>query len=366
MKLVIQNMSRVWGGNEKWLSILATELGRRGHDVIVSCPAGPVRTRLHSMGIPTTGFRPRGMIDPVSALAFAMWLRRTRPDAVLMTSWHSVAWTTFAARAAAVKRVVLRNGIVREAPRRGARAVALRSGVDAIIVNASEIRDAWLRTAPDFPPGRVHVVLNAIDSRFGERESLRRTLREQLRSDPDALLIGSAGNLFPRKGFDLLIRAFSAARIANSCLVIIGDGAQRQELEALAGALGISGSVHFLGQRANGPDLIGGLDIFALASRNEGMANVMLEAMAAGTPVIASKISGVETALGEVDGSRAGWIVDELTEESFAASLQAVARDVRAHSAEVDARVREAHSRIVRDFSRDRMVNECEAILFGK
>ena len=75
MKLVIQNTSHVWGGNEKWLALLAEGLIARGHEVIVSCAMGAVHAELASRSIPTSPFRPRGAIDFVSGLAFAAWLR---------------------------------------------------------------------------------------------------------------------------------------------------------------------------------------------------------------------------------------------------------------------------------------------------
>ena len=366
MKLVIQNMSRVWGGNEKWLSILAKALATKGHDVVVSCPRGPVRARLRAMDLRTTAFRPRSIADPLSGLSFAAWLRRERPDAVLMTSWHSVAWTTFAARIASVKRVVLRNGIVREAPSSGARSQALRHGVDALIVNAPEIRDVWTRSAPWFPPERVHIVLNSVKSRWADRDQLRRHLRSELGAGDGTLLVGSGGNLFRRKGFDILVRAFALASVDCSKLVIAGDGAQRRELERLSDTLGIADRVHWLGRRADAPRIIGGLDLFVLPSRNEGMANVMLEAMSAGVPVIASNISGVHTAIGATnERGPAGWIVDSFSDEAFASSIRDVAARIRESSHEVDARVTEAHWRIDNWFSRERMVRECEEILFG-
>jgi glycosyltransferase involved in cell wall biosynthesis len=366
MKLVIQNMSHVWGGNEKWLSIVATGLGARGHDVVVSCPSGAVRTRLDDLGLRTTGFRPRGVIDPVSGISFALWLRAERPDAVLLTSWHSVAWATLAARMAGARKVVLRQGIVREFPRHGARAVALRRGIDDVIVNSTEIRDAWQRSAPGETRGKVHVVLNAISSRRSERQELREKLRGELGAPDEALLIGAAGHLFKRKGFDLLLRAFANAAVKNSRLAIVGDGDYRKELAHLGNSLGISDRTHWLGQRPDGPDIIAALDAFVLSSHNEGMANVMLEAMAGGTPVIAFGVSGVRQAIGATpDRPAGGWIVPAGDEAGLSKAIRDVCDDIRTGSAAIRARADEAHWRIENWFGADRMLDECEAILFG-
>ncbi|MBV9110505.1 MAG: glycosyltransferase [Gemmatimonadetes bacterium] len=365
MKLVIQNNGTVWGGNEKWQATLAAGLVQRGHEVIVSSPRGPVRDRLREMRIPTTPLRPRGIADPVSGLSFAWWLRRQRPDALLVTSWNPIAWDAWAGRRAGA-RVVLRLGIVREMPRDPGKRLAFRRGVDAMIVNSAEIRDAWLRSAPWFPAGRIHVVMNGVAARDTDRPALRARLRAELGISDDALLIGGAGHLAPRKGFDLLLRAFASAALPDARVVIAGGGDYLAELRALAAELGISGRVHFLGHRDDGPEVIAGCDVFVLGSRNEGMANVMLEAMAAGVPVVATGVSGVRQALAPEPGTPpAGWIVPPDDPGAMAAALRDVADAIAAAPARVAERTSEALRRVHARFGVERMVAECEAILFG-
>lgn len=364
MKLVIQNTSNVWGGNEKWLANVAAGLVSRGHDVVVSCRRGPVQDGLMKRGIRTTHFRPRGAIDAASGLSFAAWLTRHKPDVLLLTSWHSLSWSTWAARVAKIPRVVLRQGIVRDFPRSGARSRALRS-VNTLIANSDEIRDNWNRTAPPNLKWRVKVVMNGIQTRAYDRTAAKAELRSELVLADSTLLVGGAGHLFPRKGFDYLLRAFAAAAIPDSHLAIAGDGDHLSELERLAAELGIADRTHWLGHRDNGPEIIAGLDLFVLSSHNEGMANVMLEAMAGGAPVIASDISGVRKAIGAVeDRPAAGWIVPPADDAALSSALTTVARLIREASEEVDARVREAHWRIDNWFTMDRMVDQCEAILF--
>ena len=364
MKLVIQNNGTVWGGNEKWQATLAAGLIRRGHEVIVSCPRGPVRDRLGEMGIPTTPLRPRGIADPVSGLTFAWWLRRQRPDALLVTSWNPIAWDAWASRRAGA-RVVVRLGIVRELPRDPGKRLAFRLGVDAMIVNSAEIRDAWLRSAPWFPAARVHVVMNGVRPRDAERPALRARLRAELGIPDDVLLIGGAGHLAPRKGFDLLLRAFAAAALPEARVLIAGGGDYLPELRAMATDLGVFDGVHFLGHRDDGPDVIAGCDVFVLGSRNEGMANVMLEAMAAGVPVVATDVSGVRQALApEPATPPAGWIVPPDAPGAMASALREVAEALAAAPARVAERTSEALRRVHTHFGVERMVDECEAILF--
>jgi glycosyltransferase involved in cell wall biosynthesis len=366
MKLVIQSMSRVWGGNEKWFATVATGLVKRGHEIIVSCPDGPVRDRLRRLGLRTTGFRPRGVIDPVSGLSFAAWLRSEKPDAVLATSWQSIAWVAAACRAAGVKRFVVRLGIKRSAPRYSPRALAFRKSVDALIINSPEIGEEWLRTSPGFPPDKIHLILNGIEQNTPDKGEAAHRLRAELGIPEGAIVVGGAGNISERKGFDITLRAIALANNEHLRLVIIGDGPHRETLVEFAERLGINRHVHWLGRRDDAARLIAACDIFVLSSRNEGMANVMLEAMAAGTPVIGADVSGVRLALGVTDTRPdAGWIVRPDDPVSTASAINSIAAALVSAPLSVRERTNEARWRIENWFEPTRMIDESVAAIFG-
>ena len=365
MKLVIQNSAHVWGGNEKSLVTLGRGLMSRGHDVAVSCASGPVRERALEAGLRVTRFRPRGSIDPLSGGSFMAWLAMEKPHALLITSWHSISWGSLAARVAGVSKVVLRQGIVRRPPTKGVRSYALEHWVDDVITNAPEIRDVWLESLPKFQD-RVHVVLNAVTANQSHRIETRRALRRELGITGATLLIGAAGIVTRRKNFDLLLRAFARSKPDDTRVVITGDGPHLPELRQLAAELGVESSVIFTGARSNAAELIAGLDIFVLSSRNEGMANVMLEAMASGTPVIASDISGVQTAIGETEERpSAGWIFPVDDEVRLSALIADVVTDIRKGGDCASSKAREALWRIQNWFTMERMLDQSEQILFG-
>ncbi len=97
--------------------------------------------------------------------------------------------------------------------------------------------------------------------------------------------IGTVGRLVPEKNYPLLLRAAAAIRDAD--LVFVGDGPLREELQKQAGA-----RVSFLGQRADVSELLAGFDVFVLPSNTEGMSIALLEAMAAGCPIVVTAVGG--------------------------------------------------------------------------
>ena len=361
MKVVAQSDSRIWGGNEKWLMMVAGGLAGRGHDVVVSCRRGhPVHERAVAAGLRVTHSRPGGDADLPRAVGFATMLRRERPDALLLSAFKRTFWGGWAARRAGVPRVVERLGIERDLPRKWKYRHAFRHYVDALIVNSDVIRRRWLETAPFFPPQEVHVVLNGV-----RRPTLARsTLREDLGIPAGVPVVAGAGRLEPRKGFDLLLDAFAAARDRSARLVIAGDGPEDAALRERAASRGVAERVHWLGFRQDLDDVLLGADVFVLPSRREGMANVMLEAMAAECLVVATDISGVREALGRRAGRpEAGWIV---APDDAAAMAAALDRAVDAAGGEEGGRrLEEARWRVEHWFAPERTIEHTERVLQG-
>jgi teichuronic acid biosynthesis glycosyltransferase TuaC len=138
-------------------------------------------------------------------------------------------------------------------------------------------------------PEKIRVLRNGVDlAMFRPRD--RDAARQRYRFDGTILL--SVGHLIPRKGHDLAIKALQY--LPEKQLVIVGDGPEHANLTALAGRIGVANRVRFLGQIAHDelPDLYTAADIGLLLSTQEGWANVLLESMACGTPMVATDAGG--------------------------------------------------------------------------
>lgn len=140
---------------------------------------------------------------------------------------------------------------------------------------------------------KIRVIPNGVE--LGQPRSMRD--RERIRSqhgfDSEDIIVGFVGRLDYQKAPEVLIESFrSLGRSSNLHLVLVGDGPQRSELEKVVLEYGLSHSVHLLGYRSDVRDLLGLMDIFVLPSRYEGLPYALLEAMAAGLPVVGTQVPG--------------------------------------------------------------------------
>ncbi len=181
------------------------------------------------------------------------------------------------------------------------------------------------------PSLNVHVLPNGVDrSRFCPRPEPR--LRERLGMDGPIVL--SVGNLRELKGHDIVIRA--VATLPGVSLMIIGTGEEEANLKRLIEQLGITDRVRLLGavDNADLPAYYNVADVFALASSSEGCPNVVLEAIACATPVVATAVGAIPDL---VPASCRRLLVEERTPASFASALRTCLDDPPA-AAELNAR----------------------------
>ena len=141
----------------------------------------------------------------------------------------------------------------------------------------------------------VPIGLDLEPYRASERH--RGRLRAELGVGPDTKLVGIVARLTAIKAHEVFLQAAATVRrqYPDAQFVVVGAGERREELAQLAEEYGIAPAVHWLGWRRDLPLVYADLDIVALTSRNEGLPTTLVEAMAAGRPVVATRVGGVPT-----------------------------------------------------------------------
>ena len=176
----------------------------------------------------------------------------------------------------------------------------------------------------DWPEHRAQRLYNRIDLASVQADQVgREEARTHLGLPQDAWVVGNVGRLHPDKDQDTLIRGFAQALPTlppNSLLAIMGKGRLEARLKALVAELGLNDSVLFLGQIKNGRRYFKAFDVFALTSDHEPFGMVLLEAMAAGVPLISSDCGGAREIV-----SGAGSLFPLGDAQALAARLQGMA-----------------------------------------
>ena len=139
--------------------------------------------------------------------------------------------------------------------------------------------------------------------------------------EPDGPVIAFVGSLVPQKGVDILIESFKKIETKNTNLIMVGDGPERKRLESLAAG---SKNIQFLGRRKGIKNILTKSDVLVLPSREEGFGLVLLEAMAAGTPVVAANVGGIPEI---VEDGLSGILVEKDNPEKLAIAIDRVLQD---------------------------------------
>lgn len=225
------------------------------------------------------------------------------------------------------------------------------------VVAVSRSVSESLRRYEKIHPKRIKIVVNGIDPEKFRNKGSGKALREVLGIPRRDSIVAIIARLCDYKNHENLIRALSIAHRENPCitLLIVGDGPIREELETLTRCLDLGNKVIFTGVRQDIPDILHTADIAALCSYYEGTSITLLEAMAAGKPVIASRIAGNPDV---VEDGKTGILVSPDDPEEIA---RAIIRLVNSPSLR-DEMGNAGYQRCLKHYTLRRMVQEYETL----
>jgi glycosyltransferase involved in cell wall biosynthesis/tRNA A-37 threonylcarbamoyl transferase component Bud32 len=288
-----------WGGMEGWMCRLARELRKLGDEChIVGRTSSPWPHVCAEHHLPFHAIPFGSEFSPRTWVALRRIVGAVRPDAAVIKGFKQARWLRLVS--ARVATAVKLPGAHELSGDLVARAT-VRWCVDRILTDCEATRRAFLRH-PWLLPGRVVAIPNGVDS-GGPWPDLTRQqqARAQLldASAPhDIVVIASVGRLTAEKRWDDAIEALTrvAARL-DFRWIVIGDGPLRAQLQQRVATRGWTDRVRWLGYREDARGLLWGADLLLHTSGCEGLSNVLLEAMAAGLPIVATNAGGTSEAV---------------------------------------------------------------------
>jgi glycosyltransferase involved in cell wall biosynthesis len=354
-------------GAESHVLALGRGFSARGWDVHLAYwgGSGELEPEFRAAGVTIHRPRLRGKLNPGNLAPFVRLMQTVRPDVV---HTHLPLAELYGNLAAALCRVptivstkhsdhaIFRRPLVRVGH-------VLISAPNSGVIAVSEYMAGFIRGVGLWPGTRLVAIPNGLDVAAFDAASTPEqaaVLRSALVPD-GRMLIGAAGRLEPEKGFDVLLDAMAhlVGRQPAARLVIAGDGSRRADLQQHIRELSLDDYVLLLGPRRDLPALMQAVDLFALSSWSEPFGLVLLEAMAARRPVVATHAGGVPEVV--TDG-RTGTLVPPGDPRALANALLALLADRE----RADAYGRAGRERVASRFTLERMLDETEALYLSR
>lgn len=321
------------GGAERVLVHIMTHLDRSRFDVSAICLAGPCGSDLEAMleraHVPVQFLGKRPGFDPRMFGRVTRALLQADADVihshvhVLRYVYPYILYSRFLRHRPRMLHTVHSLAEFEVEPRaRFIQRLSFRAGVIPVAV-AQEVSQSLTRLY-GVPPAAV--VPNCLPvERYCRPAVARSHWRAEAGFAYDTPLVTCVAGLRPEKNHELLLQAFArSSAAARDAHLLLAGGGKTEDLQQLAAALGIAERVHFLGVRTDIPDLLAASDLFVLASKYEGNPLCIMEAMAAGLPVIAPRVGGIPELV--TDGVE-GLLVEPSQIESLARALDVLLAD---------------------------------------
>ena len=284
------------GGTQRHLQQVLALLDSRRFEahVFTLRPGGEVERELRAAGVSVSSLDvPRRLAAAGTVRALlraARRLRTERVDVVHGYQWRPSLVGALAGRLAGVPLLLASKRSLTGSDRQAGRAWRrIARHVDTVLVNADALRVEGETTGMRC---RWTLLQNGIDVDAFRIDGPTGAAKAALGLERDRPVVGTVGRLERRKGHDVLLAAVERLRARRPQLLVVGDGPIAADLRRQAGALGIADCVRFTGTLEDVRPALAAMDVFALPSREEGMSNALMEAMAAARPIVATDVGG--------------------------------------------------------------------------
>jgi len=345
------------------VGILSEKLVKRGYDITVLCaPHSELANDLDAKGIRTIPFKPAGYIDILSILRTTKYLRKEKYD-IIHAHYSRDLWTLApAVSLAGGVPIVFIKHIGTQKPKRDMLHKWIYAHVCRIIAISNVIANNVIATHP-VKAERVRVIHHGVDlEEFNLDEKIRRKIRDEFHVKENEMLIGTIGRLQEGKGhLEFLDMAEAIHKeFPNTKFLIVGEATRGEEFRAekiyeRIRQVNLGDNLILAGFRKDIPAVLSAMDIFAFPSRAEAFGLVLIEAMAAGLPVVSTKSDGV---LDIVQDEETGLLVERQNSKQLTDAVKRLIIDV-------DKRQKFARAgkrKIAKEFTMQKMIEEIEKI----
>lgn len=343
---------RGWRGGERQALWLARELAQRGHGSIVAARAGePLAVRAHEHGLDVVSCSPASELDPRAAWSLRRAIIERGINVVHAHTAHAVATAAIATLRLDVPLVVARRVDFKLRDNAGTR---WKYGRASVIIAISDAVARVLETS-GVVPSRIRVVPDGVDIHRHVVPATSDTLAS-LGVRPGSPLVVQVAQLVGHKDPVNFVRAVARARerIPDVQALLVGDGSLRADVEAEVGALTLEDTLHVAGYRTDADALLAAADVACLSSREEGMGSVLLDALAFGRPIAATRAGGIPEI---VDDGQTGLLAPVSDPRALGDAIATLLSD-----APLRARFSENGKSRVMDFSVERMTDRTVAV----
>ena len=362
LRILHINPEMAWGGGENQLHYLISALKHRGHFQTLVCQPGSIlSTRLAQEGSPIETIRMRNELSILGIKHLRRIFRKGQFDVV---HFHTARAHMLGALATWPPDPPIRIATRRMEHRTGGllKALFLYNWLtDTTVAISQSVRHALLQVG--VRDHKLRIIHDGVDiSRF--EDHVPQQWRQKLGIEENAPVVGFIGSLIKKKGIEFLLQAGPQILEKHPyCrFLLIGTGPLQSQLEQLATSLEIRHSVIFAGPQTDIPSILAAMDIFVLPSLQEGLGVSVLEAMAAGKPIVASRVGGLPESVLQ---GETGFLVNPGDQDELARSLLGLLEDPGLRT-----RLGQAgKNRVETHFSSEQMALQYEALyweLLGK
>lgn len=348
------------GGTERQVANLALGIDSTRFDLHLGClrNSGELLGELEPLQIPRSEFRIGPFYSPTTFWQVIRLGKYIRTHAIQIVHSYGFYSNVFAVPAARLARTSIVVASIRDTgdvltPRqRWVQRLVCRLA-DCVLVNAEAIRDSLIEEGYD--RARIVVIRNGITlSKYGKSEK-GVALRRELGLPPSAELVVVFSRLNQMKGIQYFLEAAMtlSGSFPNARFLIVGDGGSRSELEEQACRMGLGQRAVFTGFRKDVPELLSQAAVSVLPSLSEGLSNSLLESMAAGVPVVATRVGGNPEV---IEHEVTGLLVPARDSAALAAAIRRLLEDKDLAASFGQAGIQ----RVARLFSIERSVRETE------